>query len=504
MPGSDLRCALHCTVTLVALLLISLPGCGRHAATVPAASPQQQRFSRLELLDDVEYIFATIHAVHPNSYHRVDSLTVAQARRALERALRDNMTSSEFWRLAAPAVAMLRDGHTSLSRPGRAASDTLVFPLVLRVDSFGATVRADLSDSQRLPAGTRILRINERPVPDLIHEAMATLSYELDAMRLWVVERNVGDILPAVWEWYGPWEIRAKLRSGDSIRAVVAAIPAAVRSARLATAGLLPAPAPPYTFATTHNGAIGFMDLRLQIDTDQFQRFLRETFARLHEDSPCALVIDLRRDAGGSSELGDRLMSYLTRDPVRQYSRIVVRTSAQVKADHRARLPAVLRWMPAGVLGLADRRFGALLGSEDGSLIEWTESERSPRDNPLRWDGPVFALTGVNTFSSGADLAAALQDYGLATIIGEETGGLASSYGESYMSTLPHTRLRLSVSFKYFVRPSGAEDGRGVRPDVAIPGNGNDATGDDAAIGLVLEEVGECALAKTHALTQSP
>jgi C-terminal processing protease CtpA/Prc len=56
-------------------------------------------------------------------------------------------------------------------------------------------------------------------------------------------------------------------------------------------------------------------------------------------------------------------------------------------------------------------------------------------------------------------------------IVGEETGGLASSYGDVFSCRLPNSGLRLGISYKYFLRPGGFDDGRGVIPDIPIDSN---------------------------------
>jgi C-terminal processing protease CtpA/Prc len=109
------------------------------------------------------------------------------------------------------------------------------------------------------------------------------------------------------------------------------------------------------------------------------------------------------------------------------------------------------------------------------------------RRKALQWDGPVYVLVGLGTFSSGADLAAALQDYGIATIVGDETGGLASSFGDPHRAQLPNTELQLNVSYKYFVRPSGVEGMRGVIPELPARSAPAATLEQDSAIVRVLE-----------------
>jgi hypothetical protein len=468
------------------------------ASSVEAPLPPDagRQFSRAQLLEDVQYIFETIDAVHPNAFRRLDAEGTARTRQTLEAALADGMGPLEFWRVAAPAVARFRDGHTTLALPRhqleqvQASLSGYMFPLVLRLDATGAVVRADLSNEQRVPPGAEVRQINGRPIGELIEAAMATLSFEREAMRLWVLNRAWIEMIRSVWGWMGPFTVQAALPTGEMRTESITAISQEVWRTRVEAAGLTPVPGPPYTFSRIAGGTLGYLDLRSNSDPAGFDRFLESTFTSLRDDPACGLVIDLRRNAGGSSEIGDRLMSYLTVRPIRQYSRIDVRASRQVKAEHRQRLPRPLRWLPARAFGIVEPRLSALLASPDGGVVTWIEKDTTPRPTALRWQGPVFGLIGLNTFSAATSLAAALQDHGIATLVGEETGDPASAYGEYHASALPHTGLRLNVSSKYFLRPSGVDDGRGVVPDMHVPPAGTTALADDPAIERILNSLG--------------
>lgn len=451
-------------------------------------------FSREQLLDDAGLIFTAIEAIHPDPYHAFDPSAAALARHTLEDLLRDGMTRLEFWRLAAPVVAHFRDGHTRLGAPEEEwnhvwSTGSNVFPLVLAFEGSGATVRADLSGDGFLPPGTRIRRINGRPVAELVREGTATLSFERDAVRLWALNRRQTANIFFVWGWTGPFGVAAELVSGEAVTATLPAISSeawlsAAEAAGLRAAG--PSP-PPYSFSIEADGQLGYLDFRSHSDPVAFKRFLEEAFSALREHSPRALLIDLRHNAGGSSELNDPLVEYLTDRPVRQFSRMNVRASAAVKEQHRARLPRPIRWLPAGAFRLLHRDLGALLSAPDGAIVHWIPEETSAGRNRLRWHGPVFALVGLNTFSAAADLAAMLQDYELATIVGEETGGLASSYGDFLRMPLPHSQLTLDVSTKFYLRPSGVVDRRGVVPDLLVPATGDGDLSDDPAIQQIVE-----------------
>ncbi len=82
-------------------------------------------------------------------------------------------------------------------------------------------------------------------------------------------------------------------------------------------------------------------------------------------------------------------------------------------------------------------------------------------------DRPVYVLTSGQTFSGGEDFAYSLQAQGRAEVIGETTGG-----GAHPTDTTPVTpTLAVSVPFARSVNPvTGTNwEGTGVTPDVAVP-----------------------------------
>jgi C-terminal processing protease CtpA/Prc len=102
---------------------------------------------------------------------------------------------------------------------------------------------------------------------------------------------------------------------------------------------------------------------------------------------------------------------------------------------------------------------------------EWTFdftrlAMKHPGPNPLRFDGPVYLLVGMGTFSSALGCAEQAKVYRLATIVGQETSP-ANHTGEVYRGFSPRLGLEFGFTTKYFSdRPF--RDGEGVVPDVTI------------------------------------
>ena len=86
----------------------------------------------------------------------------------------------------------------------------------------------------------------------------------------------------------------------------------------------------------------------------------------------------------------------------------------------------------------------------------------------MLFNGNVYVLTSIETFSSGTQLAALVKDYKLGKIIGQETGGIPTCYGDHFDFVLPNTKTNVRVSYKWSLRPSGVDDNRGVIPDIIL------------------------------------
>lgn len=89
-------------------------------------------------------------------------------------------------------------------------------------------------------------------------------------------------------------------------------------------------------------------------------------------------------------------------------------------------------------------------------------------DNPLRFHGPVYILVGPYTYSSAIQFAVAAQDYGIAKIAGEETGGLSCQTGRVTKIPMNRTKLNAFAPILLMTRPSGAGCERGVVPDIPL------------------------------------
>jgi len=86
----------------------------------------------------------------------------------------------------------------------------------------------------------------------------------------------------------------------------------------------------------------------------------------------------------------------------------------------------------------------------------------------LRFAGQVYLLIGPGTYSQAIAFAAAAQDHGVATLVGQPTEGPANQTGQVQMHVATHTKLQAMAPLYVFTRASGQSGSAGLLPEIPI------------------------------------
>jgi carboxyl-terminal processing protease len=168
---------------------------------------------------------------------------------------------------------------------------------------------------------------------------------------------------------------------------------------------------------------------------------------KFHEENVSGVILDLRKNGGGSLEEAIRLAGlFIKEGPIVQIRRAGTNDDVEVRED---------------------------------------------TDPTIAYDGPLILLTSKFSASASEIVAGALQDYGRALVVGDTTTfGKGTAQQIYYLSRLPvfsdttHDPGTLKLTNSKFYRASGAStELRGVAADIVLPSVWNDST-----------EVGETAL----------
>lgn len=115
------------TTTLIAFLFIAIS---------INAQTSKFKFSKKQLSDNFDFLVTAIKNTHPNPHTVVSEKDFENKVKIIKENFNDSLTLKEFYRVIAPVVASIKDGHTKLVFPGRKLldADDYLFPFaILRI-----------------------------------------------------------------------------------------------------------------------------------------------------------------------------------------------------------------------------------------------------------------------------------------------------------------------------------------------------------------------------------
>jgi C-terminal processing protease CtpA/Prc len=201
------------------------------------------------------------------------------------------------------------------------------------------------------------------------------------------------------------------------------------------------------------------------------------------------LIIDVRENGGGEDSATTALLRHITEKPFRLSASTQVKRSQEVRDFVNSLIRIPFRWMRLHYLSSEARQY---FNGEPGTLAPLVERpvRTWPRADPF-YAGPVCVLTGPHTGSAAAEFAGAVKAFGLATIVGEETGGQPNSFGNPFPFTLPRSKLTVQIATARGVRASGdLNDFTSVKPDIVMRATAEDIRA--AGFDPVLERAKSC------------
>jgi len=364
----------------------------------------------------------------------------------LERYLPEVMAAksqAEYISVLRRVMALLRDGHSGIM-----ASDDRDIPAV-RIESIeGKPVVTAVATTTEIEAsgvrpGMEVVEVDGRPVTKVIENeyqyVAASTPQDRDARTFPLLLAGSPGSIAAVRLRANDGELR-EVRLARNLASVRRSAPWTQR--------------PPLEFRLVEGG-VAYVAANT-FGSDAVVKEFDKVFPQILGAK--GLIIDVRNNGGGSSEIGYALIARLIEKPITQ-------TSVWRTRDYRPVFRAWNRPMP-------------LFEGGDSGVIE-------PRgERPFT--GPVTVLIGPNTYSAAEDFLVPLKMAGRAKLVGTATGG---STGQPLFIEVYGAYARICT--KWDRMPDGTEFvGVGVKPDVRA-----ESTRDAIAAGrdVVLERAVEIA-----------
>lgn len=411
--------------------------------------PTSGLLNRKQVSFDIDALVYTLSEIHPNLFSECNQTDFMRAVNKAKASLPDSVSILDVYRYAAPIVAMIGDGHTSLSFPFDHVftKELMRIPLFVHVlPQKDITCRTSLDSI--IPENARILSINGHSAEEMIETMLPYISGEREHFRLSELNTMFTALFQMIYA-----EDQYTIRYIDKKKTREVTFPAmkweeiikrcTMRKKAGQTATL------PYSFSIDRENSVAILDFRQCTDLYRMKQFADSLFQTLRKENIRHLIIDVRNNGGGDSRVGDVLLRYISPEPFIQMDKALIKKTpltARLKGDPNLR-PAIT------FIENSPENYIRPLSEEEG-----------------HFKGHIYLLTSNQTFSSASSFAWTFKMCHTGPVIGEETGGMNVSYGDYLWYRLPVSGLPCHISYKRFWQFRADEkDIHGTIPDIHVP-----------------------------------
>ncbi|MEM6644645.1 MAG: S41 family peptidase [Bacteroidota bacterium] len=435
---------------------------------------------------DLNVLRSALTQLHPGLYRYHTEASLDQAMGDLAGAWSTAETLGAAYLALSQFLATIKCGHTyanfwnqSDELQAELFAPARTLPFAFRLIDERMVVTWSVDEAAGLPVGTEVTAIDGRPVPELIETLTTYVKADgsNDGKRIDNLQVTGFGTFEA-FDIYFPLRFPAtdgqytlRVQRPGAADAETVAVEAITRTERGERYSAQHGEAPTtyndlWQFDLLGDGAaylqIGtFVTWRLEMD---WRAFLRDAFTQLREHEVEHLVIDLRGNEGGDNDVNNMLMMALASQPLHLAP---VEQRAQYDVMPEALRPHVTLWNEA----LLDvRNMVEDTGKGYFRLRGGSEAGRTLRANPDAYAGSVYLLVGASNSSATFALTTALQDAGVATVIGQETGGNKRGInGGQYVNLhLPHAGIEVDIPLIAYFPVGAMPADEGVMPDVMV------------------------------------
>lgn len=416
-----------------------------------------------EAVEDIKQLFSTLQRVHPDLLAKVSFKDYLKLRQQTLNGVVDKLNEdseisiNDLTYLLCHTVAFFRDGHTSIRWFGKMPGKNSTYPsFVLGFDNGRFIIT---SSANKGSEGLEIDSVNGEPILEFLRPILGRISGETLAFKA-----NMFTAKQALWYSFsdlcgGANSLALTLRdtegkesnhnvkvvSLDEFERLIQDVPASRHE-------LLRRKGAHVSFFDSEN--VAYFVYPSFIYNKNEKKKIDGIFEEIRAKGSKELIIDIRGNGGGNSRIGDYIFNHLYDRKFRQFSNMRVKLSAEILSSKDENLVGAI---PDDI-------------DAEGLIITWQFEESVYPEPRSPFEGRVFLLVDNGTFSSATAFTALIRDYGVGTILGYETGGVPTCFGDQYPFVLKNSGISCHVSWKQFFnpKPRPGDDEHGIIPDIPI------------------------------------
>ncbi len=306
-----------------------------------------------------------------------------------------------------------QDGHTNIELPY--ATDDLCLNIPCKWQKECLIL---MDNYRNIPAGAEIISVEGRPVSELLSFAETRISHE----NKYLVKSRTTEYPYKNYHLFSAMNLELLFGKKESYKIRFAVNGEILERQCLLVNydGFLDFSQKPFIDYEIKNTTL-VLHLRDCIYNEEYKQTLQKIAELCNEKKLIALELDLSENMGGNSQVIDEFIHYTHVETYRRYEMIEFSSGSPV-----------------------------CVASRDAVV--------SNQKKDLLFPKKIYCRVSNTTFSSARTFAVTLKDNGIATIIGEPTGGKPCSYGMPKKDLTPNFKIRFRVSRALFLRPNAKLD----------------------------------------------
>ncbi|GLU43935.1 peptidase S41 [Muricauda sp. NBRC 101325] len=417
----------------------------------------QNQFSKKEVLEDLSDLKKILEEAHYDLYFYTPKLEFeANYEKIRNQIQKDSFNLLETTTLFQKVITKMDNGHTFIPFPGGsyreyAYAGGTIFPLEIAFENGKSLIRKNWSNNENIKLGSEIVAVNGVSIEEILEKMYPQISAERNYFKKAKIELTSFPRL--YWQVFGKKEeFTVDLMDNGII-----------------TNYTLPAINLIEDYEMKREEVIqSQMELKLLDDIaylnpggfggdeTKYRQFIDSSFVEIKKQKIKNLILDLRNNPGGDDSFSDYMVSYIADIPFKWNSSFTLKTSQILKEQVRKQYDTTQAF------------WKEVLMRKDGEIYEYHFEDYQPQPKNKRFDGNIYALVNRQSHSQATVTAAQIQDYGFATLVGEETGEYASLIASIFQIELPNTKIPVYISKGKITRVNGSTEHRGVIPDILI------------------------------------
>ncbi len=463
------------------------------------------KIKKEKLLNDLEILYQGLDKFHSGMYWYTPKDSVEMAFQKVRMEITRDLNVLEFHKLIAPLVALSREDHTNIYLPesikDKMNSETKFLPLTFVFLGQKLYCVKNASDFQDFSLeGKQIESINGETPTSIVGKIGNLFASDGFIKAVKYSDLEGFNFSKYYFYYFGQidqFEVKLK-----GIEAPVIIKPLKIKAIRQNLNSRYKASnkndARDVLEYKILNESLAYLgihtfdndDIRKYSEEKKLRVFLKNSFESIKENNIQTLVVDVSKNSGGSEGNEGLVYSYFGEN-FQKYRKVRAKTQKAI-LDNGTDKPITLK-----AFGLFERLF-INKKMKDGSLERRESIGKGlmayKKEPDFKFQGKTYVLISPVTYSGGSEFSNMMYSQGLATFVGQETGGgyLGNTSGYSKELVLPNSKIKVyipTLQFVMNVEPT-LPFGRGVIPHYeVIPTFEEYINGENAPLKYVLRQL---------------